>query len=67
MARVMLRQKVDKLLFYIAKKDMEEVIEEIEFNTNEKWGGKVKLTNGEEWFIAPMVKKLPIEVEAKRL
>ena len=67
MAKVMLREKSDKLLFYIAKKDMEEVIEEIEFNTDEKWGGKVKLGNGEEWFINPMIKKLPIEVEAKRL
>jgi nitrogen fixation protein NifT len=67
MAKIMLREKNGKTLFYVAKKDMEETIAAIEFDSAEKWGGEVKLTNGETWLIAPMVKKMPCEVEAKRL
>ena len=67
MAKVMLREKEGKTLFYAAKKDMEETIASIEFDTVEKWGGETKLTNGDVWFITPMVKKMPCEVEAKRL
>ncbi len=40
---------------------------DIEFDAREKWGGETKLTNGDVWFITPMVKKMPCEVEAKRL
>ena len=46
MAKVMLREKEGKTLFYAAKKDMEETIASIEFDTVEKWGGETKLTNG---------------------
>lgn len=64
----MLRQNEEgKVLFYVAKKDMEEIIETIEFDSDEKWGGEVELTNGETWFIEPAPKKLPNEVNAKRL
>lgn len=68
MAKVMLREN-DKgqVLFYVAKKDMEEVIEKVEFESDEKWGGEVELGNGEIWFIEPAPKKLPDEVNAKRL
>jgi nitrogen fixation protein NifT len=54
-------------LFYVAKKDMEEVIEKIEFDTDEKWGGEITLTNGQIWHIEPKPKKLPDEVVAKKL
>lgn len=68
MAKVMLRENEEgKVLFYVAKKDMEEIIETIEFDSDEKWGGEVELTNGETWFIEPGPKKLPDEVNAKRL
>jgi len=68
MAKVMLRENDEgKVLFYVAKKDMEEIIETIEFDTEDKWGGEVELTNGETWFIEPAPKKLPDEVTAKRL
>jgi len=67
MAKVMLREKDGKTLFYVAKKDMEETIASIEFTSEEKWGGEIKLTNGQTWFITPMVKKMPCEVEAKRV
>ncbi len=41
----MLREKEGKTLFYAAKKDMEETIASIEFDTVEKWGGETKLAN----------------------
>lgn len=53
------------VLFYVAKKDMEEIIESLEFDTEEKWGGNTNLTNGDVWFIQPRPKKLPDEVNAK--
>jgi len=66
MAKVMLRENDDgKIFFYVAKKDMEEIISSLEFDTKEKWGGNVNLTNGDVWFIKPEPKKLPNEVDAK--
>ena len=67
MAKVMLREKDGKVKFYVAKKDMEEVIESLEFDSEEKWGGNVVLTNGETWYITPGAKKLPTEVVAKKV
>lgn len=66
MAKVMLREADNgEILFYVAKSDMEEVIESLEFDSDEKWGGNVNLTNGDVWFIEPGPKKLPDEVRAK--
>lgn len=66
MAKVMLRENDEgKVLFYVAKKDMEEIIESLEFESDEKWGGDVNLTNGDVWYIEPNIKKLPNEVNAK--
>jgi nitrogen fixation protein NifT len=67
MAKVMLREKDGKVKFYVAKKDMEETILSIEFDTDEKWGGETKISNGDVWHIPVGPKKLPCEVEAKRL
>ncbi|MFA6196686.1 MAG: putative nitrogen fixation protein NifT [Sulfurimonas sp.] len=66
MATIMLREN-DKgqVLFYLAKRDMEEIIVSLEFDTDEKWGGNVNLTNGDVWYIEPAVKKLPDEITAK--
>ena len=66
MAKVMLREENGEICFYIAKKDMEETILTSEFDTDEKWGGEVKLSNGETWFIEPCAKKFPSEVVAVR-
>jgi len=66
MAKVMLRVNEEgKTLFYIAKRDMEEIIVDLEFDSDEKWGGNVNLTNGDVWFIEPRTKTLPDEVVAK--
>lgn len=67
MAKVMLRESNGEISFYVAKKDMEETIESIEFDTDEKWGGEVELSNGETWFIEPEPKQLPKEAVCKKL
>mgnify|MGYP002713010249 CR=1 FL=1 len=67
MAKVMLRESSGEISFYVAKKDMEETIETIEFNTDEKWGGEVELSNGEIWWIEPAPKNLPKETVCKKI
>ena len=67
MAKVMLREVDGVVSFYFAKKDMEETIEEIEFDTQDKWGGNASLSNGEIWWIQTGVKKLPKEKEKKKI
>ena len=42
------------LLFYVAKKDMEETIAAVEVDTDARWGGAVELTDGFRWYIAPI-------------
>ena len=55
MPNVMIRIKDDgKLLFYIAKKDQEDTICAVEFDTAEQWGGEVELTDGSRYYIDPM-------------
>lgn len=63
----MLREANGEISFYVAKKDMEETIETIEFNTEEKWGGEVELSNGETWWIEPGPKNLPKETVCKKI
>jgi len=67
MAKVMLREANGEIYFYIAKKDMEETIETLEFESDEKWGGEVELSNGETWWIQPGPKNLPKEEVCKKL
>ncbi|QOY53165.1 putative nitrogen fixation protein NifT [Candidatus Sulfurimonas baltica] len=67
MAKVMLRESADEIFFYIAKKDMEETIESIEFDSDDNWGGEVVLSNGETWWIKPAPKSLPQETTCKKL
>jgi nitrogen fixation protein NifT len=67
MAKVMLSEKNGQIYFYIAKKDMEETIEKIEFESDDKWGGEVELSNGEIWYIEPNIKKLPKEESCKKI
>ncbi len=68
MPEVMLRRRDDnKILFYVAKKDLEEVIESLEFDTPEKWGGEVVLGDGSHWYFEPIpAPKLPTTLRAKR-
>jgi nitrogen fixation protein NifT len=43
-----------KLLFYVAKKDMEETVAAVETDTDSAWGGEVELTDGSRWYIDPI-------------
>lgn len=55
MPNVMIRRKDDgELLFYIAKKDQEDVISVVEFDNDKQWGGVVELTDGSKYYIDPM-------------
>ncbi len=69
MPSVMIRQTADgKLSFYVAKKDLEETIDTLEFDSAEKWGGEVKLEDGSLFYIDPMpAPKLPMTIRAKKL
>ncbi len=67
MAKVMLREKDGEIYFYIPKKDMEETITHIEFDQEDKWGGEMRLSNGELWWAEPSAKQLPKEIVCKKL
>ena len=55
MPSVMIRRKDNgELLFYVAKKDMEETIATVETDTADAWGGEVALTDGSRWYIDPI-------------
>jgi nitrogen fixation protein NifT len=70
MPSVMLRKREDgKLLFYIAKKDLEETIESLEFDSVDQWGGEVVLGDGSRYYFEPLSEppKIPTTLQAKRL
>jgi nitrogen fixation protein NifT len=55
MPSVMIRKSDSgALLFYVAKKDMEETISSVEVDTQESWGGEVALTDGSKWYVDPI-------------
>ncbi|MBK1643149.1 putative nitrogen fixation protein NifT [Thiocapsa imhoffii] len=55
MPNVMIRKNdAGDLLFYVAKKDMEETISSVELDDSEQWGGAVELTDGSRWYIDPI-------------
>lgn len=70
MANIMIR-KSDKgdYVFYLPKRDLEDTITSMEFDTPEKWGGEIKLNNGGSYYIEPQPApaRLPYSVRAKRL
>ena len=70
MPSVMIRQtESGELSFYVAKKDLEETVSSLEFDSPEKWGGEVELTDGSKFYLEPQepAPKLPITLRAKRL
>ena len=68
MPNVMIRRgTTGQLTLYVPKRDLEDNIASIEFDTPEKWGGEVKLADGSAYFIEPIAQpKLPITLRAKR-
>lgn len=55
MPNVMIRVKDNgNLLFYIAKKDQEDEIANVEVDTDDTWGGEIELTDGSKYYIDPI-------------
>lgn len=65
--KVMLRRHNDGIQAYVAKKDMEANV--VEMEKPGLWGGWIKLSNGWSFELPDMAAdtKMPITVEAKRL
>jgi len=70
MANIMVSKNADGgLVFYLPKRDIEDNITSIEFDSPEKWGGEIKLANGGVYYIDPIPTpaRLPISVRARRV
>lgn len=70
MANVMLRRNAaGELVFYLPKKDLEEIVVALEHDTIDKWGGELTLGDGSKYYVDPMNARpeLPKTVRAKRL
>ena len=70
MANIMIqRGSKTEYVFYLPKRDLEDDIVSMEFDTPEKWGGEIKLNNGGTYYIEPQAApaRLPISLRAKRL
>lgn len=70
MPNVMIRVKPDGiLLFYIAKKDLEESVAHVEHDTDAEWGGAVELADGSRYYIDPVSPRptFPATLRFKRL
>jgi len=69
MANIMIRKGTDGYVFYMPKRDIEDQITSMEFDTPEKWGGEIRLKNGGVYFIDPQPapERLPFSVRAKRI
>ncbi|MGE5466479.1 MAG: putative nitrogen fixation protein NifT [Ignavibacteria bacterium] len=69
MANIMIRRGNEGYVFYMPKRDIEDRIVSMEFDSPEKWGGEIKLKNGGAYYIEPQAapERLPYSVRAKRL
>lgn len=70
MANILIRKNAaNGLVFYLPKRDIEDTITAIEFDTPEKWGGELKLANGGVYYLEPqaMPERFPVSLRVKRL
>lgn len=69
MANIMIRQGAQGYVFYMPKRDIEDSITSMEFDTPEKWGGEIQLGNGGVYYIDPQPApaRLPYSVRARRI
>jgi len=69
MPSVMLKKNTEgKLIFYVPKKDLEEIAETVEFDSPEKWGGEVLLSDGSKYYFEPQTQPdFPVTLRAKRI
>ncbi|RCU52503.1 MULTISPECIES: putative nitrogen fixation protein NifT [Corallincola] len=69
MPNVMIRREESgELSCYIAKKDLEEMVTSIEFDSPEQLGGEIQLADGTGYYFEPISPspKLPVTVRARR-
>ena len=68
MPSVMIRKTQDgKMTLYVAKRDLEDEIVSMEYESDDKWGGNLVLGDGTSYYLEPMTApKLPITVRVKR-
>ncbi|MDP1536353.1 MAG: putative nitrogen fixation protein NifT [Burkholderiales bacterium] len=69
MANIMIRRSAEGYGFYMPKRDIEDAIVSMEFDTPEKWGGEIRLKNGGCYYIEPQAapERLPYSVRARRI
>ena len=69
MANIMIRKGAQGYVFYMPKRDIEDSIVSIEFDSCEKWGGEIRLGNGGVYYIEPQPapERLPLSVRARRI
>lgn len=70
MPEVMLRHNErGDLLCYVAKKDLESVVKQVEFDQDDRWGGTLLLANGEKWHLDPLPEKprIPLTLRMRKL
>ncbi len=70
MPKVMLRRAASgSLVFYVAKKDLEDEVASLEFDQPDKWGGELVLRDGSRYFVEPFdaPPRLPLTVQAQKL
>jgi nitrogen fixation protein NifT len=70
MPKVMLRKgSAGQLVFYVAKKDLEDEVVSMQFNQPDKWGGEMLLKDGSKYYLDPLAAppRLPVTVRAVRL
>lgn len=69
MPNVMLRENDrGELTLYVPKKDLEDVITSIEYDSVDSWGGELTLADGSSFIIDTLPGKpdLPVTVRARR-
>ena len=68
MPNIMIREQDGIMTGYIAKKDLEAEIVSLEFTEQDRWGGKVTLSNGSNFYFEPLTAqpKLPITIRMRR-
>ncbi|MDW8323079.1 MAG: putative nitrogen fixation protein NifT [Burkholderiales bacterium] len=70
MANIMIRRgERGEYVFYLPKRDLEDTIVSMEFDTPQKWGGEIRLANGGSYYIEPQQapERLPCSLRARRL
>jgi len=70
MPKVMLRKgTAGQLVFYVAKKDLEDEVVSVQFDQPDKWGGEMLLKDGSKYYVDPLdaPPRLPVTMRAQRL